>query len=222
MTEEAHLRSGAHERTLLDAFLYASGELEFARAQQFEERLACDPEACAALAQAVQQAHRIAGMPGCLPEPTYRSAVSRRLGLPAPEPLWLRCWRYLAAPRWQRGHPLLWGGLGAVLVLGILTLHPNDDSSPAPLPPDPSVVEGPTFPVSIPLKEEDQPEEWTGEMAAHWAELHSPEHLEQVQVERRQWQVDQSRRWHRRTHAALTEDLGESGSGRGESDASGH
>ncbi|MBI1916768.1 MAG: hypothetical protein HYS12_18840 [Planctomycetes bacterium] len=94
----------------LQAFLYASAELDDPEREVFERLLGQDQAAREALAQAVQLTLSAAG-PAPRPDPAYRRCVRDRLtGGLTPRRSW---WRRLLGRRTYRGHPLLWAGLGA-------------------------------------------------------------------------------------------------------------
>jgi hypothetical protein len=160
MRDDSHLE--------LEALLYASGELEGAEAEYFEQRLADDPSAREALCQAVQLSQTLTGTPA-RPNPAYRMAVRRRLAAQA---------QTVPLRRGQRGHPLVWMTLGAAAaVLVMLGLSPWE-----PPPADPAT---PTAPAVV-EKTEPEPKlepvdaDTMLEMATRWTELHNSDHLERA------------------------------------------
>jgi anti-sigma factor RsiW len=96
------------------ALRYAAGELAPDRAAAFEARLAADPAAREALAEAVRLSARALGQPPPAPDPLTRSAIRERLR-PAAS-VFARLFRR----RPYRGHPLTWAGVGAGLAAGVL------------------------------------------------------------------------------------------------------
>ncbi len=89
------------------ALRYAAGDLSTARASAFEARLADDQDARDALSEAVRLSAAALGQPPPAPDRSFRGLIRERL---RPLNRW--------SPRWltrraYRGHPLVWGGLGA-------------------------------------------------------------------------------------------------------------
>lgn len=126
MYEPDRQREQAADTLALTAFLYASGELDAAEAEAFEQRLGEDQAARAAVAQAVQLSLTAAGPTPPKPDPIYRQRVRQRLrpqsGL----------WRRLTGRRAYRGHPLAWSALGAAAA--VLLLFGFFRGAPAPAP----------------------------------------------------------------------------------------
>jgi len=116
------------------ALLYASGEMDGPELAAFEARLGEEQAAREALLQAVQLSLGQAGPASLRPDPAYRERVRARVQ-PAGG---IRGW--LARLRWYTGHPLAWGGLGAlaaVLIMlgvaqGLLWRAPDPAAEPAP------------------------------------------------------------------------------------------
>jgi hypothetical protein len=100
----------------VQAFLYASGELEETEAVCFERRLAEEQAAREALSQAVLLCQPLGSFTAA-PDPGYRECVRRRL---RPRP-GMECGS--GRPRVDRGHPVLWCLLGAAAVLLVLALE---------------------------------------------------------------------------------------------------
>jgi len=159
------------------AFLYASQELDASESAAFEQRLSTDQEAREALAQAVQISVPLT-MPGSAgPNPSYREKVRQRL-----QPSW---WRRLLAPRPHRGHPLVWGALGAALaasVVFLLLFNREQEYRTVQVP----VIVGMDRTAAGP-QHEDRKEgivevsaEGMGDMASVWAELSNPDHVNQA------------------------------------------
>src|SRR5687767_5772730 len=102
MCEPGEFDRPAGDRLMLQALLYAGGELDGADAEAFECRLADDQQAREALAHAVKLSLTLDRSLPAAPEPSYRERVRERLrggrGL----------WGRLAAPRFYRGHPAAW------------------------------------------------------------------------------------------------------------------
>jgi len=152
MPDRNSSRDAAEGALAFQALLYASGELEGEPATAFEARLAEDQSAREALAQAVQLSLALAGHAAPDPDPAYREAVRRRL---RPRGAWQRIW----SKRFYRGHPALWGLLGAAAASVAFIMF-----APAPAPPSAAFVE-------------QAPAAPTTEMANVWAELHNSDHL---------------------------------------------
>src|SRR5262245_9682107 len=104
---EAHGPNGTAGGLALHALLDASGELDAAEAEAFERRLGEDQAAREALAGAVPLARALGGLPAAAPDPAYRARVRRLLRPRAG--VWQRLW----GRRPYRGHPVLWGAVGA-------------------------------------------------------------------------------------------------------------
>jgi hypothetical protein len=181
---------------MLLALLYTGDELDEQEKAAFEGRLGHDQAARDALAQAVQVSLLLTSAPG--PDPAYREKVRQRL-----RPSW---WRRLAGRRSYRGHPLLWGGLGAAAAALVLLTwgQPSVFSTPQAVreiivlrAPEPA-PEGAPVPVGK-------------DVAQVWAELHNHEHLSRAvaeerrrrdRAEERRQTHTQERRWRRSSHPA--------------------
>jgi hypothetical protein len=96
------------------AFLYASGELDEKQALAFEDRLGNDQAAREALSMAAQLAVLPGLSPPLRPNPDYRDVV--RLRLKQREDGSVR----MFSRRTYRGHPLLWGLVGAAAAVLIM------------------------------------------------------------------------------------------------------
>ncbi|HKB38130.1 MAG TPA: hypothetical protein VKD72_16910 [Gemmataceae bacterium] len=153
----------------LQAFLYASAELDDEQRAAFEQLLGQDQAARDALAQAVPLTLSPAS-PAPRPDPAYRQRVRDRL-----RPVW---WRRLIGRRAYRGHPLLWAGLGAAAAV-LLTLAVVPLLRPAPAPQETIRI------VQVPPKE--TPDETapapSGTMAYVWADLNNHDHLSRALAE---------------------------------------
>lgn len=153
----------------LQAFLYASAELDDPEREVFERLLGQDQAAREALAQAVQLSLSAAG-PAPRPDPAYRQCVRDRL-----RPSW---WRKLLGRRTYRGHPLLWAGLGAAAaVLLALTAGPWLGLFPAA---QEKVIVVQAPPKETPAEERPAP---GGETAQLWVDLNNHEHLSRALAE---------------------------------------
>lgn len=100
------------------ALRYAARELPADEAARFEDRLATDPAAQDALAEAVRLSARALGQDPPAPDPLVRAVVARRL-----RPAATRIGRLLGPVfrrRPYRGHPLTWAGVGAGVAAGVL------------------------------------------------------------------------------------------------------
>jgi hypothetical protein len=173
------------------ALLYANGELDGPQAAAFEQELEQAQAARDALCQAVQLTQTLGGLQALAPDPAYRDRVRDQLADRAAIAS-LHWWQRLVKPQPYRGHPAAWVLMGALAAsLVILTWQPN--SLPAPAPANHSVV-------ALPAPEpEPAAEENTGKMARVWAELHTPDHLDQVREEeqRRKHREEERRLAHR-------------------------
>jgi anti-sigma factor RsiW len=116
----------AADATLRDqALRYAAGELSPIEVAAFEARLASDPAAREAVAEAVRLSAAVLHCPPPAPDASFRAAACERLLHPR-RPRWL-------ARRAYPGHPLVWATLGAATITAfvlLLTLLPR----PAPPP----------------------------------------------------------------------------------------
>jgi hypothetical protein len=163
---ETHVNGDAN--LAWQAFLYASGELDEKRAVAFEDRLGNDQAAREALSLAAQLAVLPGVTPPLRPNPDYRDAV--RLRLRRGDGGWSRLW----GRRAYRGHPLLWGLVGAaaavliVVGLGQAGVH---------LPFGPAAT---TTVVQVPVPQVDEDEgavDPSLEAASVWAEISQSDHL---------------------------------------------
>lgn len=146
----------------VEALLYASGGLEADSAAKFERRLADDQRARDALCRAVEFLGDCAGE-APRPDPAYRERVRAAL---VPRGGWLR---WLVRPRYSRGHPALWGSLGAVAALVMFAVLGPGASPQAALAP---VAQNAA---ALDFGEED--EETVARQARIWADMPRSEHL---------------------------------------------
>jgi hypothetical protein len=182
------------------ALRYAAGDLPPAAAAAFEARLAADPAARDALAEAVRLSAAALGQEPPAPDRSFRALVRDRLRPGR--------WRLLAR-RVYRGHPLTWAAAGAVVVAaatltGLRLAGPSAGEAAAlPPPPEPAVaVPAADLPPADPVAHAE-PADPDLRMAEIWAELSTPDHVERAHHEearRRQRQRD----WHL-PHAAVTD-----------------
>ncbi len=155
----------------LQAFLYVSGELESSEAASFERHLGEDQAAREAVCQAVRLCLTLASPTGAAPDPAYRERVRQRLRS------WPSTGRIIGQARTQRGHPVIWGLLGAASALLVMLAlqRPHSPAIPNDDPSSPVVDARPTNKVA------DDPDETPPapplEMASVWAELPNGEHL---------------------------------------------
>jgi anti-sigma factor RsiW len=156
-----------NDRLMFQALLYAGGELEAPDAEAFERRLAEDQAAREALAAAVRLSLTVDGRPSAEPDPAYRAQVVERLR--PRRPLWQR----LLARRSYRGHPAVWGLLGAAAAVLLLI---GSGWSPPAAPPSQAVAPPAARPADdVHPAETDEPP--TPEAAAIWATLSGKEHV---------------------------------------------
>lgn len=149
----------AHEpdqALVLQALLYAGGELDDRESAAFEARLAEDQSAREALAHAVQLTHTVEQP--ARPDPAWRERVRQRLAGPT-------LWQRLVGKRSYRGHPALWTGMGAAaaVLLMLVTSHPV--TAPAP------------------LAHEEKSAPPSAEVADVWADLHTTDHVEKARAD---------------------------------------
>jgi hypothetical protein len=109
---------------IVQAFLYASGELEGTEALSFEHRLGEDQAARDALCQAVLLCQPLRGQREVRPDPLYRERVRQRLQCGPTSRASLGKSGYTAS------HLVLWGGLGAAAA-ALLTLTLQKAGFPA-------------------------------------------------------------------------------------------
>jgi anti-sigma factor RsiW len=115
----------------LQAFLYVSDELEGSEAASFERHLGEDQAAREALCRAVRLCLTLGSPTDAAPNPAYRERVRQRLRS------WPTSGRVAGRARAPRGHPVIWGLLGAAAALLLMLVlqrpHapaiPDDDSS---------------------------------------------------------------------------------------------
>lgn len=180
--------NGPNDGLALQAFLYASGELDADEAAAFEQRLSDDQSAREALTQAVQLTRAPSGLVPLRPTPAYRAAVLRRL---RPQPF-----DWLLRRRSYRGHPGVWTGIGAAAAV-LLTLHlyPTPTVSPAPEPETAVRTVAPSPPPN-PLPVDVEPELMEADVAEVWAELNNTDHIARAHEEemRRRTRVEERSR----------------------------
>jgi hypothetical protein len=172
------------EPLAIEALLYAGGELESDEAGRFEARLGEDQAAREALCQAVQFLHTCSGFAAPQPNPTYRDQVRRRF-YPRPGIL-----PWLTRRRAYRGHPALWSGLGAAVVLLLFGLTRGLTTQP-PAAGNPPVARqaGPAEPPPQPAganpsaEKRPAPPAASTEEARLWAQLHNSKHLTRARDE---------------------------------------
>lgn len=168
------------------ALLYASGELPEAEAAAFERRLGEDQAARDALCLAVQFCPGLHGGPPVTPDSTYRDQVRQRLRARRGVQRWL------LEPRHYRGHPALWGLMGAaaaVLLMAVLS-----QALPGSWPALERTFVLPTSDAPLVLPLVPEPVE-TVEVAQAWAELYNAARLAQARNEeaRRKNRADERR-----------------------------
>jgi len=168
---------------VLNAMLYASGELDASAALAFEERLADDQSARDALAQAVQLSLILSGRPQ-RPDSAYRDRVRDAVSR-------VSWWAWLCKPRLRRGPTFAWVGLGSAAAVLFMFL-----SEPTPVPTfEPEVVvaktaESVTPPVVAPVEQvavQTEPmevvPETNSDMASMWEEMSNTDRLQRVHDE---------------------------------------
>lgn len=197
----------AADATLRDqALRYAAGELSPIEAAAFEARLAGDPAAREAVAEAVRLSAAVLHCPPPAPDASFRAAACERLLHPR-RPRWL-------SRRAYPGHPLLWVTLGAAGITAFALLitfvpppappPPNippvtspSNSSPMAESPSPlsstALSESPDDETSLatagasqtsPNTEEDHPPVSVAEL---WADMSTPERVEKARDEELRW-----------------------------------
>jgi hypothetical protein len=151
---------------------YARAELDAREAAAFEDLLAADQAVRDALCAAV------AGAAVPPPDPSYRRAVRRRLGVDRPR------WHRLFARRWSRGHPLVWAAAGAaaaVLCLLPLTAPDPGPESPPPRPaPVAAVPPAERPPAPVPAADAEARD---AEAARLWSERETSDRLSKALAE---------------------------------------
>jgi hypothetical protein len=169
------------------ALLYASGELDEGRSAAFEERLGNDQAAREALRLAAQLAVVPGTSPGLRPNPDYRDVVRLRLNKSKSG------WQGLWGRRAYRGHPMLWGLVGAAAAvlmmvgLGRSGMLFSCDSAPAA-----TVVQAPA-----PQLDEDPAAMVPSLEAANvWAEISQSDHLLKARGDELRRKT-RSEEWHR-------------------------
>jgi hypothetical protein len=150
------------------AFLYASGELDEKQALAFEDRLGNDQAAREALSMAAQLAVLPGLSPPLRPNPDYRDVVHLRLKHREDGSV------RILSRRAYRGHPLLWGLVGAAAaVLIMVGLGQAGVQIPIGLASKASVAQ-------VPVPQVDVDEDATVpslEAANVWAEISQSDHL---------------------------------------------
>ena len=195
----------ATDATLRDqALRYAAGELSPIEAAAFEARLASDPQAREAVAEAVRLSAAVLHCPPPVPDASFRAAARERLLHPR-RPRWL-------SRRAYPGHPLLWAALGAATITAVVLLAtvlprpmpalrntpptppPTDNTlvaSEAP-PPVTNFVPGPVDeePLAIGVASQAPPaaeEHGTLSVAELWADMSTPESVEKARDDELRW-----------------------------------
>jgi hypothetical protein len=155
------------EALAIEALLYASGALGGPAEAAFEKRLGDDQRARDALSRAVAFFH---GDEPPRPDPAYRERVRQHLqprrGLLA----------WLLRPRWYRGHPAAWGGLGAAAAVLVMFVFLRG-SPAAPALPAPAVHDVAAHGAGI------DDEETVAAQARIWADMPRSEHLQKASEE---------------------------------------
>lgn len=196
----------AADSTLRDqALRYAAGELSPIEAAAFEARLASDPAAREAVAEAVRLSAAVLHCPPPAPDASFRAAACERLLHPR-RPRWL-------ARRAYPGHPLLWTSLGAAAITAfalLVTLMPRPVPSPITNPPQAASpsnsVAAPDSPLSVTAQSARRDEETppATALASHavsnaeeshpavsvaelWADMSTPERVEKAHDEELRW-----------------------------------
>lgn len=184
-----------NDSVALQAFLYATGELDEAEAAAFERRLGEDQAAREALCQAVELTQALAPRPAPRPDPSYRQRVRERLRH--------RRLGWLFGRQTYRGHPAVWSAVGAaaavLIVISIAHLQAalvTQRHRPLPVP---RGVEQ-EAPIPAPFVEPPQLTA-TEDMAVTWATLHtnSVNHVTKVHDE----EMRRKHRLEERTRLAL-------------------
>jgi hypothetical protein len=183
------------------ALRYAAGDLGPDEAAAFEARLATDQDARDALSEAVRLSAAALGQEPPRPSPSLRSAIRDRLL--GRSPAWF-------ARRLYRGHPLLWAGLGSVVVAAacLVALSLADPAelrgeaeepvvSPRPVPPAPAdrraePVSNPREPEAVahaepPPASAAETEAVGPTVAEIWAEWSTQEHVEKAHEDEIRW-----------------------------------
>jgi hypothetical protein len=161
----------------LQAFLYASGELEGIEAASFERRLGEEQAAREALSQAVLLCQPLGSQISAGPNPVYRECVRRRL---RPRP---NMERIVEQPRADRGHPVIWSVLGAAAAVLLLFSLERLGSRAVPDGAGGVTVaeRGPSS--TVPGDLDDPPNAFVSDVALVWAKLPNGEHLRMARAE---------------------------------------
>jgi hypothetical protein len=156
---------------ILQALLYASGELPREEAEAFERRLGAEQSAREALATAVHLSRPIDSGRPTRPSPVYRRQVAARLC--GPPGLWER----IAAPRLYRGHPALWGLAGAAAAVLVMLAWGGLSGPAGSLASVPPPAASQPSPPGEAGSRDKEPPSVDASAATIWASLHSSEHL---------------------------------------------
>jgi hypothetical protein len=195
----------ATDATLRDqALRYAAGALSPSEAAAFEARLASDPQAREAVAEAVRLSAAVLHCPPPTPDPSFRTAACERLLYPR-RPRWL-------SRRAYPGHPLVWTTLGAAIITALVLLTtvlprpaPPPQSTPQLAPPTDNTLiaaESPSL-VTNSVSRTNEEETSAPEVAVHaplptdehapssvaelWADMSTPERVEKARDEELRW-----------------------------------
>lgn len=170
----------SHSSLSLQAIRYAAGELTPDEAEAFEARLATDPAAQDALAEAVRLSARVLGQDAPTPDAMIRQSIAEQVSPPA---TWYA--RTLASI-WQRrpyrGHPVTWASLGGGVSLAMVALVTWYGGTGSP---DARATPGLTMPLTQPDSPSEsspiqgsqlvqEPEHPTGGGTPSTAPLHKP------------------------------------------------
>lgn len=159
------------------ALRYAAGDLPPVEGSAFETRLATDPDAREALAEAVRLSAAALGQTPPAPDRSFRALIRDRV---RPASSWWAGW---LARRAYRGHPATWFAVGVAAAAGVLVvgsvLAPEPPANPNRATPD---AVGPV--VSLPAFDEANGSLTAAEI---WADLSTPDHVEKAHDDEARW-----------------------------------